>query len=91
MKGDDMKWYLSNGMSPEQKKRPASCDIFIGNTPDEAVAGAVVEYDRQIRVLEVRKKLVAAEIRWQAAEDGPQQDAAFREYSALRKSLKEQE
>jgi hypothetical protein len=78
-------------MSPEQKKRPASCDIFIGNTPEEAVSGAITEYDQQIHVLEMRKKLVAAEIKWQAAEDGPERDAAFREYDALNRSIREQD
>ena len=86
-----MKWYLSNGKSPEQKGRPASGDVFIGNTPEEAIAGAIAEYDRQIQVLETRKKLVAVEIKWQAADDGPEQDAAFREYDALKRSVRGQE
>ena len=85
-----MKWYLADGMSAQQKRRPASGDMFIGNTPEEAVAGAIAEYDRQIQVLEMRKKLVAAEIKWQAAEDGPERDAAFREYDALNRSIREQ-
>jgi hypothetical protein len=91
MKVAEMKWYLSNGMSPEQKKRPASSDIFIGNTPEEAVVGAIAEYDRQIQVLERRKKLVAAEIKWQAAPEGAEADVAFCEYDALRRSIREQE
>jgi hypothetical protein len=84
-----MKWYLSNGISPEPKKRPAAGDLFIGNTPEEAVAGATAEFNRQIAVLEMRKKLVAAEIKWMAAE-GPERDAAFREYDALKRSIREQ-
>ena len=51
-----MKWYLADGISAQQKKRPASGDVFIGNTPEEAVAGAIAEFDRQIQVLERQKE-----------------------------------
>ena len=90
-KGADMKWYLADGSSAQQKKRPSAGDIFIGNTPEEAVAGAIAEYDRQIAVLEMRKKLVAAEIKWQAAPNDDERLAAFSEYDALKRRMREQE
>ena len=86
-----MKWYLEKGLSAQQKKRPASGDVFIGNTPEEAIAGAIAVYYCQIAVLEMQKKLVAAEIKWQAAPEGAETDAAFREYDALKRSFREQE
>ena len=86
-----MKWYLADGIAAQQKKRPASGDVFIGNTPEEAVTGAIAEFDRQIAVLEKMKKLVAAEIKWQAAPNDDERLAAFAEYDALKRSLREQE
>jgi hypothetical protein len=86
-----MKWYLADGLSAQQKKRPASGDVFIGDTPEEAVAGAIAEFDRQIAVLERLKKLVAAEIKWQAAPNDDERAAAFSEYDALRRNLRDHE
>ncbi len=91
MKGAGMKWYLVDGVSAQQKKRPASGDTFIGDTPEEAVAGAIAEFDRQIAVLERLKKLVAAEIKWQAAPNDDERLAAFAEYDALKRSIRERE